>query len=614
MLSEPHHDGAALHLPVEAPDPGETVPVFVRVPNGDGAARMWIRARHDAEPHLVAAQVDRRTATDTWWRVDLELRNPLTGYRFLLDGGPRGYRWLNGTGTHANEVTDADDFRVSSAPPPPAWARDAVVYQIFPDRFARSAVADTRPVPPWARPAGWDDPVIWQGDDVADQFYGGDLDGIVEHLDHLADLDVDTMYLTPFFPAESNHRYNASSFAEVDPLLGGDKALARLAQEVHARRWRLLGDLTANHCGDTHEWFRRAVSDRDSAERQFFYFPDPRDDTYVSWLGHATLPKFRHHSTELRRRLLDGPESVAGTWLRPPYDLDGWRVDVANMTGRHASDDLNADIARVLRRTLAGVKPDALLLAEHCHDASADIAGDGWQGTMNYAGFTVPVWSWIRHPEWTDEPGARPTFLGMPVSFPRLPAQALQRTVRAFLAAAPWRSMAVSWSLLSSHDSGRIRSVVRDRDLGEVAAGLLFTLPSVPMIFAGDEIGMEGVLGEDSRRPFPWHRPETWDTVTFARYRALAALRRSSPALRRGGLRWVTAEGDQLTFLRESGEQRLLVLAARGPHLPVRLPAGELGLTDEAGNVYGGAAPLRPDGGTVTLPGDGPTFQVWQLA
>jgi alpha-glucosidase len=148
-----------------------------------------------------------------------------------------------------------------------------------------------------------------------------------------------------------------------------------------------------------------------------------------------------------------------------------------------------------------------------------------------------------------------------------------------------------------------------------VAAGLLFTMPGTPMVFAGDEIGMEGVGDPGTRQPFPWHRPETWDRTTLDRYQKLAALRHASHALRRGGLRWVHAEGDALAFLRESERQRLLVLAARAGNAPLRLPAGALGLAGEAPNLYGGAGPLRPDpDGYLTLPGDGPTFQLWQLA
>lgn len=605
-LEQPHHDGAPLHVPDEEPAAGTDVTVFVRIPHGDGANQVWVRTPVDAEPRFAGGVVDRTTAAETWWRCEVPVHNPVTGYRFLLSGGPRGYRWLNGTGTHARDVTDAEDFRLTTAAPAPRWAREATVYQIFPDRFARSEGARERPHPPWAVPAAWDDPVVAVGPDTPLQVYGGDLDGVAERLGHVASLGVDTVYLTPVFPAASNHRYDASSFDEVDPVLGGDPALLRLAGAVHARGWRLLGDLTTNHCGDSHPWFRIAQADPGSAEREFFYFD--AEGRYVSWLGVPSLPKFRHHSAELRRRLVDGPASVAARWLGPPYGLDGWRIDVANMTGRHGTDDLNATVATALRRTVTAVRSDALLLAEHCHDASADLAAGGWHGTMNYAGFSRPLWAWLRRSD------AAPIPHGQPTAVPRLGAGAFAATVRAFRAAAPWSTMAASWSLIGSHDTARIRTVTGAADLVEVAAGLMFTMPGVPMVYAGDEIGLEGHDGEDARRPFPWDRPHTWDRPTLRAYRDLAGLRRAHEALRRGGLRWVHAHGDALAFLRESATERLLVLASRAPHPPVRVRGRSLGLDGEATNLYGGARALRA--GTdniVTLPGDGPTFQVWHL-
>ena len=607
LLEQPHHDGAGLHVAEVPARPGATVPVFLRVPHGDGATQMWVRTTPDAEPSYIAGSVDRTTASEVWWRCDIPIHNTLTGYRFLLAGGRHGYRWLNGAGVHFRDVTDGSDFRLTAAPPAPRWARDAVVYQIFPDRFARSEAADGRATPDWAVPAAWDDPVIDQGPDAALQFYGGDLDGVAGHLDHIASIGADLIYLTPVFPAPSNHRYNASTFAEVDPLLGGDKALVRLAQEVHGRGWKIVGDLTTNHCGATHHWFQAALADPAAPEREFFYFTP--SGAYVSWFGHPTLPKFRHASGELSRLLIDGPDSVAGRWLRPPYDLDGWRVDVANMTGRQGTDDLNAAIARTLRTTVDRADRDAVLIAEHCHDASADLIAGGWHGAMNYAGFARPVWAWLQHPD------SSLSLSGQPVAAPRTGAEGLYATMRDFWAAAPWTAMTSSWSLISSHDSARIRTITADPDVVEVAAGLLFTMPGTPMVYAGDEIGLTGSNGEHGREPFPWNRPDRWDRSTLRAYRSLARLRKSHDALRRGGLRWAYARGDALVFLRESAHERLLIFARRASHEPVRLRGRSLGLDGEAANLYGGAAALRAGfDNYVTLPGDGPTFQVWQLA
>jgi alpha-glucosidase len=608
-LSSPHHDGSARYVPNDAAEVGETVPVFLAVPHEDGATDVHLRSTPDAEAELFDGSIDRITKTETWWRCDVPVRNPGTHYRFLLEGGGRGYRWLNGTGLHGHEVTDAADFRFTAPNTPPEWARDAFVYQVFPDRFARSAAAEDRTMPNWAHPASWGDPVDALGPTVATQLYGGDLDGITAHLDHITRLNVNTVYLTPFFPAESNHRYNATDFAVVDPLLGGDEALIRLSDECHRRGLRLLGDLTTNHSGDAHHWFRTALTDPTAPEREFYYFAGPDSDEYEGWLGHGTLPKFNFGSAELRRRLLEGPDSIAGRWLQPPFNLDGWRVDVGHMTGRRGVDDYNADVTRALRRTLAGTGREPVLIAEHSFDATTDLGGEGWHGVMDYSAFTTPVRSWLRDPD-TDE-HRHP---GLPPLVPRLPAEAAVSTMQAYLGSRPWRATATSWSILSSHDTARIRTIVRTREMHEVAAGLLFTMPGVPMVFAGDELGLSGTFGEDARTPFPWSREDSWDRHTLATYRALAALRRDSEALRRGGLRWVAASGDALVYLRESPRERLLVLALRAPAPAPRLPAGLLGLNEEAPNVLGGAPALHAEPeADVLLTGDGPTFQVWRL-
>ena len=389
--AQPHHDGSATYVSDLAPELGDTVTVFLRVPRASGVRQALLRVYLDGEQALTATRVDRQDEHETWLRADIPVENPVVNYRWLLDGVPDGYQWLTGTGLHAHDVTDASDFRITTHPAPPEWAGDAVLYQVFPDRFAKST---DRPAPDWAIPQEWDDPVIGQGPQAARQYYGGDLDGITAHLDHIASLGANTVYLTPVFPARSNHRYDASTFDHVDPLLGGDAALARLSDALHARGMRLLGDLTTNHCGAGHEWFQSALADPGSPEAGYFTFTRHPDE-YVCWFGHRSLPKFDHRNTALRQRLYEGPDSVVARWLGAG-GLDGWRIDVANMTGRLGSIDLNHMVATTLRQTMAAADPDSLLLAEHSHDASHDLLGDGWHGTMNYAGFTRPLWQWLR--------------------------------------------------------------------------------------------------------------------------------------------------------------------------------------------------------------------------
>ncbi|MBM2623688.1 glycoside hydrolase family 13 protein [Actinoplanes sp. LDG1-06] len=585
MITRPHHDGSELYVSDPAPALGDTVTVFVRVPRGTGVSRVHMRWVRDGEPVFTSLRIDRRTGGDTWWRGEIEAHNPVTRYRFLL-GTTTGVRWLTAVGVTAHDVPDSTDFRLVAEPPAPAWARDAVIYQIFPDRYARSPAADLRETPDWAvRASSWDEPVE-PGPDAVRVLYGGDLDGIARRLGHVTDLGADTIYLTPFFPARSNHRYDAAGFDRVDPLLGGDRALERLSSAARERGLRLIGDLTTNHTGDAHPWFGR---------RPEFYYPG------VFWLGVPSLPKLNWASPGLRREF----RGIVQQWLSEPYGLSGWRIDVANMTARHGADDWNHEVAALLRRALRDARPDGLLIAEHGHDATGDLDRDGWHGTMNYAGFTRPVWCWLRA-----ETVPFDGFLGNPEELPVRDAGALVATMSAFASQMSWRSWEASWSLLGSHDTARIRTVVGDAERQHVAAGLLFTLPGTPMVFAGDEIGLTGGGNESARVPMPWDRP--WDTVTLSRYRELIALRKSSPALRRGGLRWVHADGDTLVFLRESAAQSVLVLARRAAGDPIKLVGLPADTTLE--NLYGGAKPLHiePDGSTA-IDGYGPAVQVWAL-
>jgi len=620
LTGEPHHDGSALYVSTQAPRLGEMVRLRLRVPRGAEPDAVYVRSTPDAEPHYDRAAVVDQDEHRTLYEASVRVANPVVRYRWLLTSAAArnaadpatGYRWVTGTGVHDHDVPDAFDFTLSTHPAPPAWVADALVYQIFPDRFARSAAADGRPTPAWARAASWDEPVDYHMPEVSRQLYGGDLDGIVEHLDHIVDLGFNTLYLTPFFPAPSNHRYDATSFTHVDPLLGGDEALIRLTAAAHERGLRVVGDLTTNHSGNTHEWFVAASAAPDAPERSFYYFND--DGSYLGWYDVKTLPKFRF-GPELLGRLASGPQSVAARWLAEPFHLDGWRIDVANMTGRHDGDDENLQVAAGLRATLDAVRPDGVLIAEHCHDASSDLAGQGWHGAMNYAGFLRPVWFWLRPASDEAAPDGERTFLGVPGAIPRLPGTSAYATMRQFQAVTPWRAVCASWSLLCSHDTPRIRTVLHDPALVAVAAGLLFTFPGTPMVFAGDEIGGEGVRGEDARRPMPWGHPERWDADALETYRALARLRGASDALKRGSLRWLAVGDDALAYVRETADEAVLCLASRAPHAPLVVAAHALGLPDGASlpTIHGDAAPLTVSEGTVTLPAHGPSFHLWKI-
>lgn len=605
LLSQPHHDGSAVYVSNPYPSLGEHVTVRVRVPHEADVTAVHVRLTPDAEQLFVDAVVERETEVDTWWAADLVVHNPVTNYRFILEGGPTAYQWLNGTGIHERDVPDAADFRIATFGAPPAWSREAVVYQIFLDRFARSAGQDARPVPDWAIPVNWDEPIqtleLDEGSSSR-RLYGGDLDGIIDHLDYLESLGITAVYLTPFFQARSNHRYDASSFDRVDPVLGGDEALHRLVAACHARGMRVLGDFTTNHTGDSHEWFVTARADEDSEERGYYFWEGELG--YVGWLGVPSLPKLNYNSEELRRRIFEDKDGVVRRWITGDTPLDGWRVDVANMTGRYRGQDRNQEVARQMRDAMQEAAPDALLVGEHAHDYTLDAQGDGWHGVMNYAGFTRPLWTWLRNP------GYAPKFLGSPLMVPRLGGSSVMETMREFASGVPFTTLQHSFTQVGSHDTTRIRTLVGDDSRRvDVAAGLLFTVPGIPMVTYGDEIGMRGDFGEDGRRPMPWS-DKSWDSRLLDVYRGLIAARRRSVALREGGMRWVYADDEVLIFLREAPDDVALVHCARGAHDPVTLQTRHLPGVASAEIAYGTDLALE-DGGVV-LRADGPQVGIWR--
>lgn len=599
----PHHDGSPLHVSNDTPELGETVAVRVRIPHAHGSpASVLVRSNPDAEPRFTAAE---RTATEQgwdWWEALIEVENPECRYRFLLlfDDGRR--EWLNAGGLHVIETRDSEDFVVLAHPAPPGWGRSTVMYQVFPDRFARSALAGGGEPPEWAEPAEWGDEVVHAGPSTPLQYFGGDLRGIEERLDHLERLGVTMLYLTPVFPARSNHRYDALSFDAVDPLLGGDEALISLVEAAHARGLTVIGDLTANHSGDAHEWFRASHLNPASPESEFYYWLDAEQRSYVSWLGVASLPKFNWNSQELRTRFIEGEGSVVAKWLAPPYNLDGWRIDVANMTGRHRADDLNQTVRRIIRQTMIDVNPDTLLIAESTNDATSDFQGDGWHGAMTYANFTRPVWAWL------SEAGRTSSFFGLPFgTIPAFSGQDLHDAHVRFTSGIPWRVRLHNMNALDTHDTPRFATHALEGAV-PVAFGLSVTLPGIPVVFAGDEFGLVGDDGEHSRTPMPWDGVEAAkDTIDL--YAALISLRTAHPALGGGGMRWVHVSDDVLAFVREAAEESILVVAARDDYDLV-LPACAVAGKPE--RLFGSGAALAGDGG-LRLTGGGPSFTAFAL-
>jgi alpha-glucosidase len=591
-----HHDGSARYVTIDERGGRATARLRLRAALDAPITRVFVRTAPDGEQNFAEMRPAAPDAACQWWEAELPLDMPSTHYRFLLHT-PDGGWWLSAAGLTQHAPTDATDFKLLAGYDAPGWLRDAVFYQIFPDRFAdgdpsnnvrhgeplgngRTAVARRWGELPDRAHGGH-------------EFFGGDLSGIIQKLDYLADLGVSALYLNPIFVSSSNHKYDVADYERVDPHLGGDAALAELRQALDARGMRLILDITPNHSSSNHDWFLAAQADPAAPTAEFYTFHQ-RPHDYATWLGVRSLPKLNYRSERLREAMYAGEGSIMRRWLRPPYRIDGWRLDVANMLARQGTTQLGHKIGRAIRRAVKFERPDAYLLGENFYDGTPHLQGDELDATMNYSGFMIPLIQWLadagslHYADWIP-PG-------------RLPSAALAAQWGAFLAALPWQLACQQFNLLDSHDTPRFLTAMgEDEARLRLAAVLLFTFPGVPSVYYGDEVGLVGGPDPDCRRCMPWDERQ-WNTSLREHYRALIRLRRSAPALCDGGFQLLHAAGDTIAFAREAPGQRLVVVARRADDGLRALPLRHAGLPDGArlrelfsgreATVVGGQLPL----------------------
>ncbi len=557
-----------------------SVPIRLRVGDQAPVRRIYLRYFPDGEQSFILMHETDHRPPARWWEAELPILEPSVRYRFLLVTD-EGVWWLTAGGIVNHDPLDHSDFRILADYDPPSWLQNTVFYQIYPDRFAngdpnndpRPDEYEYRGLRPQLYP--WGTPLAPKKMHIL-SFFGGDLQGVVQHLDHLEELGVNAIYLNPIFSAYTSHKYDTIDYHHVDPHLGGDEALIALRRALDERRMRYILDIVPNHCGSEHPWFLSSKRDHTSPEAEFFTFTRHPDE-YLSWMGHTSLVKLNYRSTELRRRMYAGTDAIFRHWLKPPFCADGWRVDVANMLGRQGAQQMNQEVIREIRRAVKETRPDSYLIGENFFDASDQLQGDGWDGVMNYMGLAMPLENWLR--------GYQQGALGLaeviesPVPYP---TSAMIATWRAHMASIPWIIGLQQYNLLGSHDTSRIRSVVGSNDaLHRLAAVVQLTFPGVPAIYYGDEIGLLDDPGVRATGCMDWDRSH-WNQSLFAFYQGLIALRRASPVLQRGGFQMLLVEPDTFAYQRDGNEGWIVVVAHRAetPRLAGPLPVAHGSIPD----------------------------------
>lgn len=423
----------------------------------------------------------------------------------------------------------------------PAWVKDAVFYQIFPDRFAKSE----RVLKPNNLQA-------WDSTPTNEGYKGGDLYGVLEHLDHIQALGANAIYFTPIFASASNHRYHTADYYQVDPMLGGNQALRDLIDECHRRGMRVVLDGVFNHASRAFLPFNDILEHGPhSAYLDWFFiegwplspYDGDKPANYVSWVGNRALPKFNTNNATVREYLM----RVGEFWLRE-YQIDGWRLDVP-------FEITTPGFWQEFRQRVRTVNPEVYIVGEVWRDARAWLQGDQFDAVMNYL-FTAPVIAFTAGErvvaEMTEERSYEP--------YPALDAPGFARAIEALLGMYDWQHTQVQMNLLDSHDTARMLTLAQG-DKASLRLATLFQMayPGAPSIFYGDEIGLVGALDPDSRRGMPWNTTE-WDHDLLDYFKRAIKLRHDHPVLRHGTIATVYAQGSVYAMARSSADETLLVV------------------------------------------------------
>ena len=554
-------------------------------------------------------------------------------YCFEVQSGTEKYYY--GRCGISREILEYYNFVVVPGFSTPDWAKGAVMYQIFTDRFYNGDKSNDVETNEYyyigdysRRVTNWDKYPANMG---VREFYGGDLQGVMDKLDYLQELGVEVVYFNPLFVSPSNHKYDIQDYDYIDPHYGkivddggevlpdgvtdnsqatkykkrttglknleaSNELFIKLVEELHRRGMKVILDGVFNHCGSFNKWMDReriyegekdyepgAYISADSPYRSYFRFfkegPEnwPYNGNYDGWWGHDTLPKLNYEdSVKLENYIL----YIGRKWVSPPYNVDGWRLDVAADLGR--SNEYNHDFWKKFRTAVKDANPNALILAEHYGDPSDWLKGDEWDTVMNYDAFMEPItWFLTGMEKHSDE--AREELLGNIDNFIGSMAHHMSNMLTP--------SLQVAMNELSNHDHSRFLTrtnhmVGRVEHLGPEAANeyvnkavmreavvMQMTWVGAPTIYYGDEAGVCGFTDPDNRRTYPWGR-EDHELIAF--HKEAIRIHKEHLALRPGSLKILGGEENVLSYARFKGNDRIIiVINNRSERTEVKVPVWE---------------------------------------
>ena len=569
-----------------------------------------------------------------YYAINLALGTKMIKYHFRTVGQYRLYYNVFGASEHFSEEWE---FEFTPGFKTPDWAKGAVMYQIMVDRFNNGDKSNDVMTNEYAyigrgvsKVENWMEPPAVDG---TRQFYGGDLQGVIDKLEYLEKLGVEVIYFNPIFVSPSNHKYDTQDYDYIDPHFGkivndngkllkdGDnnnehaqrykvrttdlanleasnKLFVELVEKAHAHGIKIIIDGVFNHCGSFNKWMDKekfytknknyksgAYISKDSPYNLYFKFLEdrwPDNNSFEGWWGFDTLPKLNYEGS---KELCDYIIEVGKKWVSPPYNVDGWRLDVAADLGH--SQEFNHEFWKKFRKAVKEANPEAIILAEHYGDANSWLQGDQWDTIMNYDGFMDPV-TWFLTAVDKHSDNSNPGMRGDAGTF--------KLTMQYQMSRMQNQSLLVAMNELSNHDHSRFltrtnRMVGRVGTAGTAAASqdideaifkqgvvMQMTLPGAPTLYYGDEAGVCGWTDPDNRRTYPWGH-ENFEILEF--YRETIAIHRQHKVFKTGSYKPLVEQRDLLCYGRFDMDNAAFVLInTSDTDKTVSIPTWTLGVED----------------------------------
>ncbi|WP_050008401.1 alpha amylase N-terminal ig-like domain-containing protein [Butyrivibrio sp. WCE2006] len=583
-LESVYSDGTRGFVSNPNPELGDKVNVRLRVLEGAPVVDVMIRQMVNGAERYIPMDLAYTEGGLSYYEAEITINEPRVSYLFAITTKENFY-FYNQEGITTYVPDYKHDFVLLSDYVQPDWVKGAVFYQIFPERFCNGDKTNDVESGEYEyqgrKPIKVDD---WNSDPIPGEisagmdFFGGDLTGIIDKIPYLKDLGISAVYLNPIFSAYSSHKYDCIDYFHVDEHFGGDEALAKLSEALHENGIKLVLDISINHTGIEHNWVH---------EGKPYYFRK-EDGSLMGWAGFSTLPVLDYRNEELRNVIYRDENSVLKKWLKPPYNIDGWRFDVADVLARNDDVQLAAEVWREVCDSIREVKKDAIIIGEHWADCSEYLQGNLWNTPMNYFGYGRIVRQFAGLPD---------LFLMRTEAFNKvkydMTAEDVVKRTDSHYSVLPQVIADCQMNLFDSHDVPRVHNhdnITFDKWKSVALSQLLWT--GIPCIYYGDELAIEGYTEHDAgfRYPMPWNKENENRDKHLAVYKKIISLRRNNPAFSEGGRKVLYADGRILAVSRfMDGEKYVGIISMEENEREIELPLWIIGakaladVTDEFG-------------------------------